>query len=146
MLRGNRPATVDGKGRLKIPAEFKTYLDENFGPDYYVTSLTGQYARLYPFAVWKEIEDRLSKLPTMNKSKRKFLDRTNYYGQMARIDSQGRILIPATLRESAAMQGVVAVMGYLNYLDVWNNERYREYLDREPLSDEDEATLSNLGI
>ncbi len=65
---------------------------------------------------------------------------------MTRLDSQGRILLPSTLRESAAMQGEVAVMGYLNYLDVWNNERYREYLEREPLSDEDEQTLSNLGI
>jgi MraZ protein len=146
MLRGNNPATVDSKGRLKIPAAFKTYLDENYGPDYYVTSLDGQSVRVYPFAVWRGIEDKLAAVPSMNKAKKKFLDRTNYWGQMAKMDSQGRILIPALLRESAAMRGEVAVLGYLNYLDVWNMERYREHLEREGLTDEDIQGLSDLGI
>ena len=44
------------------------------------------------------------------------------------------------------MRGEVAVIGYLNYLDVWNMERFREHLDREPLTDEDQETLSGLGI
>jgi MraZ protein len=146
MLRGNNPATVDGKGRLKIPTAFKTYLDENYGPDYYVTSLDGQFVRIYPFAEWRNIEEKLAAVPSMNKAKKKFLDRTNYWGQMAKMDTQGRILIPVLLRESAAMRGEVAVLGYLHYLDVWNNERYREHLEREPLSDEDIEGLSNLGI
>ena len=82
MLRGNCPATVDGKGRLKIPAAFKAYLDENYGADYYVTSLDGLSVRIYPFPVWREIEEKLKAQPSMNKSVKKFLDRTNYYGQM----------------------------------------------------------------
>lgn len=146
MLRGNYPATVDGKGRLKIPAAFKAYLDENYGPDFYVTSLDGQSARVYPFSVWRDIEEKLAALPSMNKAKKKFLDRANYWGQTARMDGQGRILIPSLLRESAAMRGEVAVVGYLNYLDIWNMERFREHLERHPLTDEDEQTLSNLGI
>jgi MraZ protein len=146
MLRGNYPATMDGKGRLKIPTAFKVDLDENFGPDFYVTSLDGQSVRAYPFSVWRDIEDKLAALPSMNKAKKKFLDRANYWGQAARMDAQGRILIPSLLRESAAMRGEVAVIGYLNYLDVWNMERFREHLEKEPLTDEDEATLSGLGI
>jgi MraZ protein len=146
MLRGNYPATVDGKGRLKIPTAFKTFLDENFGQDFYLTSLDGQFVRVYPFKVWREIEEKLAALPSMNKAKKKFLDRTNYWGQQVRMDGQGRVLIPAQLRESAAMHGEVAVLGYLNYLDVWNTERYREHLEREPLTDEDLEGLGNLGI
>jgi MraZ protein len=146
MLRGNYPATVDGKGRLKIPTAFKADLDENYSPDFYVTSLDGQFVRAYPLSVWREIEDKLAALPSMNKSKKKFLDRTNYWGQTARMDGQGRILIPSLLRESAAMRGEVAVIGYLTYLDVWNMERFREHLDSSPLTDDDEQTLSNLGI
>lgn len=146
MLRGNYPATVDGKGRLKIPTAFKTFLDENFGPDYYVTSLDGSFVRVYPFTVWREIEEKLAALPSMNKAKKKFLDRTNYWGQAGRMDGQGRILIPSLLRESAVMRGEVAVIGYLNYLDVWNMERFREHLDKEPLTDDDQETLSGLGI
>jgi MraZ protein len=146
MLRGNYLATVDSKGRLKIPTAFKADLDENYGQDFFVTSLDGQSARLYPFPVWREIEDKLAALPSMTKAKKRFLDRTNYWGQTARADAQGRVLIPAQLRESAAMHGEVAVLGYLNYLEVWNRERYREHLEREPFSDEDLQTLSNLGI
>ena len=55
MLRGNYPATVDGKGRLKIPASFKAYLDENYGADFYVTSLRGESVRVYPLPKWREI-------------------------------------------------------------------------------------------
>ena len=146
MLRGNYPATVDNKGRLKIPTAFKAYLDENYGPDLYVTSLDGQFARIYPFSVWRGIEEKLAALPSMNKAKKKFLDRANYWGQVARMDGQGRILIPSLLRESAVMKGEVAVIGYLNYLDVWNMERFREQLDQNPFTDDDQQTLSNLGI
>jgi len=146
MLRGNYPATVDGKGRLKIPTAFKTYLDENFTQDFYLTSLDGQFVRVYPFNVWQKIEEKLAALPSMNKFKKKFLDRTNYWGQQVRMDGQGRVLIPTQLRESAAMHGEVAVLGYLNYLDVWNTERYREYLEREPITSEDLEGLGNLGI
>ncbi len=146
MLRGNYPATVDGKGRLKIPTAFKAYLDENHGPDMYVTSLDGQSVRVYPFSVWRGIEDKLAALPSMNKAKKKFLDRTNYWGQTARMDAQGRILIPSLLRESAVMRGEVAVIGYLVYLDVWNMEHFREHLERSQLTEEDERTLSDLGI
>ncbi len=146
MLRGNCPATVDGKGRLKIPAAFKGYLDENYGTDFYLTSLDGQSLRIYPLLEWRAIEDKLRPLPSMNRSVKKFLDRTNYYGQMERADSQGRILIPSVLRESAAMQGEVAVLGYLKYLEVWNNQRYLEHLEREPFTEEDQKALSDLGI
>jgi transcriptional regulator MraZ len=146
MLRGNYPATVDGKGRLKIPTAFKTFLDENFGPDVYVTSLDGGFVRVYPFGEWRKIEEKLAALPSMNKAKKKFLDRTNYWGQAGRMDGQGRILIPSLLRESAVMRGEVAVIGYLNYLDVWNMERFRDHLDKEPLTDDDLGALSGLGI
>jgi len=145
MLRGNYPATVDVKGRLKIPTALKQDLEE-FGLDFYVTSMDGQSVRAYPFSEWRKIEEKLAALPSMNKAKKKFLDRTNYWGQSARMDAQGRILIPAHLRESAAMRGEVAVMGYLNYLDVWNKERFREHMEKEAFTDEDLATLSGLGI
>jgi MraZ protein len=146
MLRGNYPASVDGKGRLKIPAAFKAYLDENYGSEFYVTSLDGLSVRVYPILEWRAIEDKLKPLPSMNKSVKKFLDRTNYYGQMGRADSQGRLLIPSILRESAAMHGEVAVLGYLKYLEVWNNQRYLEHLEREPFTEEDLKALSDLGI
>ncbi len=146
MLRGRHAATVDAKGRLKMPTAFKTIVEEKYGPDFYVTSLTGEYVRIYPFPEWRRIEEKLAALPSMNKSKRKFLDRTNYWGQAARMDSQGRILVPSQLRESAVMRGEVAVLGYLDHLDVWSPERFDRYLEENPITEEDEKALSDLDI
>ena len=146
MFRGNNPASVDPKGRLKIPTAFKSLLDEKYGQDFFVTSLDGQSVRVYPLPVWIKIEEKLALLPSMNKAKKVFLDRTNYWGQAARIDAQGRVLIPALLRESAGMQGEVAVIGHLEeYLEVWSLERLREPMKQEfPEAAMEE--LGNLGI
>ena len=100
MLRGNYTARIDNKGRLKIPTAFRRYLEEKYGSaEVYVTSLTGECARLYPLAEWEAIEQRLALLPSMDPARRKFLDRTNYYGQQAEIDAQGRVLIHPLLRK-----------------------------------------------
>ncbi|HEV2498459.1 MAG TPA: division/cell wall cluster transcriptional repressor MraZ [Terriglobia bacterium] len=146
MLRGKCSATVDTKGRLKIPSVFKAVFEENYGPDVYITSLDGQYARVYPFSEWRKIEDRLGALSSMDKARNRLLDRTNYWGQMARMDTQGRILMPPQLREDAAVRGEVVVMGYLNHLQVWNPDRFREHLNQEPLADEDLQALSDKNI
>jgi MraZ protein len=146
MLRGNAPATIDEKGRLKIPSVFRAEIEETWGSDFYVTSLTGESALVYPLSVWQEIEERLANLPALNPTKKKFLDRTNYYGQLTSMDKSGRILIPPLLRDSAAMSGEVAVLGNLNYLDIWNNERFLHRLKAEPFTDEDHQVLGELGI
>src|ERR1700682_110660 len=105
-LRGNCPAKVDGKGRLKIPAVFLDELKE-YGTQFYITSITGESARIYPMKVWSEMEDRLGKQPASNQAKRKFLLRTSYFGQTVELDGQGRLLLPAVLRETAQMKGEV---------------------------------------
>lgn len=145
-LRGSYSATVDEKGRLKIPTAFQPDLNA-YGPDFFVTSLDGQFAQVYPFAVWRAIEDKLAALPSTNKAKKKFLDRSNYWGQQTHIDNQGRILIPSRLRDSAVMRGEVAVLGQLDHLDVWNNDRFREQqIEGSPITEQDLEELSRLGI
>ena len=146
MLRGNAPATIDEKGRLKIPSTFRAHIEESWGSDFYVTSLSGESVLIYPLPVWQEIEERLAKLPSLNPTKKKLLDRTNYYGQVTSADKSGRILIPTLLRESAQMTGEVAVLGYLDHLDVWNNKRFLGRIKDHEFSEEDQHTLSKLGI
>ncbi len=79
-------------------------------------------------------------------SKRKFLDVTNYYGQVATFDAQGRLLIPQTLREAAKLSGDVAVMGQRNMLVVINDERIRSGFEHNPLTDSDFAELAAAGV
>ncbi len=145
MLRGNYPATVDEKGRVKIPADFLEELRKS-GKKFYVTSSTGDRARVYPMKVWEEIEKKLAKLSSHNKAKQKFLTRTNYYGQMVEVDGQGRILIPPVLRESAQMKGEVDIQGQLTYLEVWNHAQFLEQMNRNPMTADDEQALDVLGI
>ncbi|MGA2098020.1 MAG: division/cell wall cluster transcriptional repressor MraZ [Candidatus Acidiferrum sp.] len=139
-LRGNCPAKVDEKGRLKIPSVFLDELKE-YGHQFYITSPTGETARIYPMKVWSEIEDKLAQLPSANVAKRKFLMRTSYYGQVAELDGQGRLLLPAVLREAAQTLGDVDVFGALNYLEVMNHARVLDKLKNEPYTDEDDTAL-----
>lgn len=146
MFRGRHNATVDPKGRLKIPAEYKEVIDRDYGPRFYITSLQGDKASVYPFSQWERIEKRLAELPTMHPARNKFLDRTNYWGQMAEMDNQGRILLPSQLRESAEVTGEVVVMGYPDRLDIWKPERFEEYLAKEPVTESDRQAWSDIGI
>ncbi len=146
-MRGNCPARVDEKGRLKLPVEFRAELDRSYpGGKFYITSFEGQNARIYPMDEWRKIEDKLAALPSMNPVREKLLRRTNYYGQTAEMDAQGRVLIPAVLREAAEIKGNVAVMGNTRYLEVWNNERLLAEMQAKPFTDEDKQALSDLGI
>jgi MraZ protein len=145
VLRGNYPARVDEKGRVKIPAAFLEALRE-YGNKFYVTSENGDYVRVYPMAIWNEIEEKLARLSSHNRTKQKFLTRTNYYGQLVELDGQGRILVPPILRESAQMRGDVDVLGNLNYLQIWNHTRFLDNLKASPITDDDEKTLDELGI
>jgi len=144
-LRGNCPAKVDEKGRLKIPAVFLEALRE-YGNQFYITSQTGESVRIYPMKVWVGIEEKLAKVSSQNRAKRKFLMRTNYYGQTVEPDGQGRVLLPAVLRESAQMKGDVDVFGNLDYLEVMNHTRVLDDLKNSPYTEEDFKALEDLGI
>jgi MraZ protein len=146
MFRGNHPTRVDEKGRLKIPAEFKRVIDEKYGTQFYITSLDGKVAQLYPFEEWERIEQKLAGLSTFNPTKKKFLDRVNYWGQMVEMDGQGRLLMPQLLRDAAKIRGEVAVTGQLTYLVVRNLDDYRQEMEQQPFTPEDEKTLDDLGI
>src|SRR5438309_11406123 len=110
MFRGNHPARVDEKGRLKLPAEFKRRVDEVYGPQFFITSKDGERAEIWPLKEWERIEELLASSPS-SAAKQKFLDATNYYGQQVELDSQGRLLIPQMLRDKAGMKGEGAVVG-----------------------------------
>ncbi|MGD0569158.1 MAG: division/cell wall cluster transcriptional repressor MraZ [Candidatus Sulfotelmatobacter sp.] len=146
MFRGNHPTRVDEKGRLKIPAEFKRVIDEKYNTQFYITSVDGKVAEIYPFEEWERIEQKLAGLSNYNPTKKKFLDRVNYWGQQVEMDGQGRLLMPQLLRDAAQIKGEVAVTGNLNRLLVRNLESYRKQVEEEKFTPEDEKTLDELGI
>jgi MraZ protein len=146
VLRGSYPARIDDKGRLKIPNAFRAFVEEQHGAGLYITSLTGESVRVYAMPAWRALEERLAKMPSTHPARLKFLDRVNYYGQVTEFDVQGRVLIPARLRDAAGMTGEVDVLGLVDYLDVWNHERFLAKLQREPFTDDDARALADFGI
>lgn len=151
-LRGNSPATVDEKGRLKLPSAFKADLEafatgEGGGTSrHYLTSLDGKSARLYPLPVWEAIETRLANVPGTNPAKRRFLEVTAYYGSEVEPDAQGRFVIPPILREAAQLLGEVAILGQMDHLAIWNRGGFERRLTAEPMTTDDLAQLAELGI
>jgi MraZ protein len=79
-------------------------------------------------------------------AKQEFLDRTNYFGQTATFDAQGRLLLPQTLREAAKLTGDVAVMGQRKMLVVVSDERLRAGFQHKPLTPEHLAELAAAGV
>jgi MraZ protein len=146
VLRGNAPAKIDEKGRLKVPNGFRTLIEAAHGRLVYVTSLTGESVRVYPLSVWESIEAKLAAVPSSHPARARFLDRVNYFGQVAELDAQGRVVIHPRLRDSASMAGEVDVFGQYDHLEVWNHERFVAKLQREPFTDDDARALSAFGI
>jgi len=145
VLRGNSPAKIDDKGRLKVPNAFRAVIQKDHGSALFVTSLTGQSVRIYPMPVWLDVEQRLTKVPSTHPARQRFLDRVNFYGQVAELDPQGRVLIQQRLRESAQMTGEVDVLGQQSFLEVWNHERLSAKLLSDPFTDDDAKALADFG-
>ena len=146
VFRGNAPARIDDKGRLKVPNTFRAVLESKYGRELFLTSLSGEFVRIYPLPVWLEIEQKLGSMPSTHPSRVRFLDRVNYFGQAAELDGQGRVIIPVRLREAATMAGAVDILGQVTWLDVWNHERFLTKIQREPYTDDDARALSEFGI
>ena len=146
MFRGSHTTRVDEKGRLKLPAEFKRQIDEEYGGQFYITSRDGKLAEIYPMKEWERFETKLAEIPSFNPAKKKLLKRLNYYGQTSEMDGQGRLLLPQILREQAKLVAEVVVSGSEFHLEVSNREDYEREMAEAPITAEDEAELSKFGL
>ena len=115
---------MDEKFRLKLPAEFKRRVDEIYGPLFYITSVDGKRAQLYPMKEWEAIEAKIVQLEPTDPEREDFLNVTSYYGQTVEMDSQGRLLLPQVIRQSASLAGDVNVLGMQTILEVINLEAF----------------------
>jgi MraZ protein len=143
-FRGSAPARLDEKGRLKVPSLFRQQIEEAFGADMFVTSLHGREVLLYPLPVWRALEEKLAALPAIHRAKTKFLERVNYFGQNATVDSQGRVLIPQILRDAAKLPPDVVVTGNIDHLVVSDRGALAAKLAGEDFTDEDYDEMSKL--
>lgn len=142
MFRGNHPAKVDEKGRLKVPSAFKQLLDAQHVTQFYVTSADGKSAEIWPLPEWEKREAQLAEYSTLDDAVQKYLNLTSYYGQQVEMDSQARVVLPQILRNSARLDAEVAVMGKINYLEVHNLAQFEEALPSNAMTAEDRKAVA----
>ena len=141
-FRGSYQATIDDKGRLKLPSRLKTQLASWYGSQVFITSLAPHELRVYPLSVWEELERRFLARPSLDPLVQRLLEHANY-GQEDEVDAQGRVLVPALLRDTAGMVGEVVVSGRGKFLAVVSRERAQAEL-ASPFSLEDLSALAAL--
>ena len=144
MFRGNNPAKVDDKGRLKIPAGFKTLLDAANVTQLYITSADGKSAQIWPLQEWETREKILMAHSTMNDAVENFLNLTSYYGQQVEIDSQARVVLPQKLRDKAKLNAEVVVLGKVAYLEVQNEREFEARLAEYEMTPDDRRAVAEL--
>ncbi len=112
--------SVDDKGRVIVPPTFREFVEDGM----VVTRGMEGCLYIFPLATWRRIEERLTELPLTDHEARNFV-RFFYSGAAkSKIDSAGRITLPATLRLFADINGNVVVAGAPNRLEIWNEARW----------------------
>jgi MraZ protein len=144
-FRGGFPATIDAKGRVKLPARLREQLEDGYSHEVFVCSFFPHELRAYPLAVWELVEERLLSKPAMKPALLKLIERVNY-GQLLELDDHGRLMIPALLREMVAVEGEVVVSGRINHLAITKRSRAASILQEESLSDEELEELAGLEL
>jgi MraZ protein len=136
MFRGNHPAKVDEKGRLKLPSAFKQLMDAKNITQFYITSPDGKSAQIWPLPDWEAFEKKLAP-KIQDTSVKAYMKWTSYYGQQVEIDNQSRLTLPQGLREKASLTAEVAVIGMAKYVEVKNEEMLQQELEARPVTEED---------
>lgn len=122
MFMGEYNHTVDTKGRLIIPSKFR----EQLGEEFIVTKGLDGCLFVFPQDEWQAFEEKLRTLPLTQKGARQF---TRFFVAGAtpcELDKQGRILLPATLREFAGLDKDVVLAGMLNRIEIWSKDKWTE--------------------
>lgn len=143
---------MDDKFRLKMPAVVRGALLAKYeNPAVFITSLSGEDVRVYPVSEWEAVERRLSQpyenaAPMDGDTKIKILLQANHHGADGALDNQGRILIPASLREEAGMRGEVHLQWSRNHVLVLSAEAYRTRMAGAKLNKDELAFAANWGV
>ena len=118
-MKGEFQHNIDAKGRLFIPAKFR----EELGKMFIITKGLDGCLFVYSASAWELLEDNINQLPL---SKSRNLQRFFFSSAADCVpDAQGRVLIPQNLREYAALQKEVTIIGVSGRVEIWNTARWK---------------------
>lgn len=130
MFRGVATFNLDAKGRMAIPAKFRKLLDDCCEGRLVVTIDHSEHClQIYPLPQWEELEKKLSALPSLNPQVRKLKRMLLGYATECEMDNNGRILLPAKLREFANLTKSTVMIGQGNKFELWDEETWNALMD-----------------
>ena len=143
MFMGEYSHTIDTKGRLIIPSRFREELGETF----VVTKGLDGCLFVFSDEEWKAFEIKLKSLPLTNKKARQLARFFVAGATPCELDKQGRILLPATLREFAGLEKDVVLTGMLNRIEIWSKDKWNENNSLDDVAmDEIAEQMTDLGL
>ena len=98
--------------------------------------------KLWPLAEWEKREQVLARHSALNPAVRKFKNMTSYYGQQVKMDGQGRVTLPQILREAAKLDKEVLVFGQTTYLEVFDEESFKQNLEANQMTEEESTAVA----
>ena len=146
---GSPRAKLDERGRLKMPAEFKAFIERKYGKDFnefYITSREGLDAEIYPLPEWQQLWGKVMNVPPSNMARQDLVARYTLYGAKAEMDPQGRMLLPEELRSAGMVNEDVSVMGEGNLLRVTALSRLKEKVQGKPMPPQNMDALAGFGL
>jgi len=123
-MTGEFQHSLDSKGRLFIPAKLRDELGEVF----YLTISMDRCLSAYSASSWKQLSDKVNEMPYVKQRRMRPLFA---YAARCELDSQGRALIPANLREYAGFSKNVAVVGCNNHAELWDSDAWERVFKAE---------------
>ena len=141
MFMGEHSHSIDAKGRLIIPAKFR----EELGDQFVLTQGMDHTLTIYPMNEWLKFLEQLNQLPLTSKEARTFRRFFTAKATMCELDKQGRILVPAGLREYADLEKDVVLTGNISNIEVWSKKRWDEDSEVEDM-DAIAEKLQGMGI
>ena len=141
MLVGRYNQNIDAKGRVIVPAKFR----EELGDSFVVTQGLDGCLFVFTNTEWANFEEKLKSLPLANKEARKFVRFFLAGATLAEVDKQGRILLPSVLREFAALEKDVVLVGVGNRVEIWDKKRWEESTSFDDM-DEIAEHMADLGL
>jgi len=140
---GEYQHTIDSKGRVILPAKFREELGEKF----VVTKGLDHCLFVYPNGEWSNLEKKLRTLPLTSKDARAFIRFFFAGAAECGVDKQGRILIPANLRQHADLNKELAIIGVSTRVEIWDRDAWDAYNNESSLSqDKIVEHMAELGI
>jgi MraZ protein len=140
VFTGEYRHTVDDKGRIAVPVKFRSQLD----PGSMISGWLDDCLAIHPKAVWDDLSAKIAALPFTDQKSRLFQRFVFSHAVEVELDKQGRVLLPAYLRDSVGLETEAVVVGSRDHAEIWAPKRWEDY--RRALDDPQELAKAFEGL